>query len=843
VSLPLLGREQELAGLVAAIAADRSIVLVGEAGIGKTALARAAAAASGRPLHEGGAFATLSWRPYFPLERALGRGLSGDPARVAEEVEAAVGPDLLFLDDLHWADEQTLATIALLLGRILVVAAVRSGDAGAMRALEVVREAGGSRFEIEPLAADAARAMAQAHRPDLGDHGLDELLRRAAGNPLLLEELATMGSPSRALALALTGRVDRLSPAARGAIELLAIADRPVAAARLDSTVDEAAALGLVETDQGAIRIRHDLVAEAIRARLTPVDRQRLHLRAAAIVDEPADIAHHLAAGGRRKEAAELALASISALEAGPEGGDPRAQAALLVVAAEASEPAQSLELRVRAARALDEVADWAAVARVLRPTGEEGPVDLLTERDAILAHAEFALGDFAGSLRRLAVAATRPVEPVSDAAVRLAIEAATMRVNAEGAIAEAIALLDRKLALAGLGPDPRRDLEVLRASIQLLVAPADADVVTIHAAANEAFASGRFRTATDRARVVQYLLVMGVGAEPAMAYLLEQSARFDARGLPTFAVEFRADAVLAAYLAAQYERAVGLADEVLERPSVRRAWQTAAIFRARALTHLGRFDDAEAGLEALRLTVSRDFLGLGETYAAEAELAFWNGRPRAARELAEASLAIAPPIPVGHVIPRLIRAWADFELGATPEAELDIPLTPSLAGTIPELTGLAAAHSGDYLTAAAAFDGAAAAWQDFERPRALTCRWAAAEMRRLAGDRDAAIDGLRVALDAATASGFEPLAARIRRSLRQAGVRVSVRTGARGGALGLTQREREVVDLVDRGFTNMEIARRLGLGRPTVTRILESAMAKLGAERRTQLAGMSREV
>jgi DNA-binding CsgD family transcriptional regulator len=73
--------------------------------------------------------------------------------------------------------------------------------------------------------------------------------------------------------------------------------------------------------------------------------------------------------------------------------------------------------------------------------------------------------------------------------------------------------------------------------------------------------------------------------------------------------------------------------------------------------------------------------------------------------------------------------------------------------------------------------------------------------------------------------------------------VRVSVRSGARGGALGLTQREREVVDLVDRGFTNMEIARRLGLGRPTVTRILESAMAKLGAERRTQLAGMSREV
>ena len=41
------------------------------------------------------------------------------------------------------------------------------------------------------------------------------------------------------------------------------------------------------------------------------------------------------------------------------------------------------------------------------------------------------------------------------------------------------------------------------------------------------------------------------------------------------------------------------------------------------------------------------------------------------------------------------------------------------------------------------------------------------------------------------------------------------------GAGFGLTARERELVALVERGLTNVEIARRLGLGRPTVARIL----------------------
>ena len=54
-----------------------------------------------------------------------------------------------------------------------------------------------------------------------------------------------------------------------------------------------------------------------------------------------------------------------------------------------------------------------------------------------------------------------------------------------------------------------------------------------------------------------------------------------------------------------------------------------------------------------------------------------------------------------------------------------------------------------------------------------------------------------------------------------------------RGGAGGLTRREREVLALVERGLTNSEIARRLRIARPTVAHLLSSAMDRLGAESR----------
>ena len=78
---------------------------------------------------------------------------------------------------------------------------------------------------------------------------------------------------------------------------------------------------------------------------------------------------------------------------------------------------------------------------------------------------------------------------------------------------------------------------------------------------------------------------------------------------------------------------------------------------------------------------------------------------------------------------------------------------------------------------------------------------------------------------------------ARIQRSLRLAGARRSVaRTKT---DRGLTGREAEVLELVAQGLGNDVIARRLGLSRSTVVRLIRSAQSKLGATSRAQAAAL----
>ena len=109
----------------------RSVVVVGEAGVGKTALLRAAATASGRRVHEGGGLATLSSLSYLPVTRALGREPRGrDHAAVAEDVVTRINGGVLMLDDLHWADVDTLAVLEYLAGSLVLLGAVRAGTPG-----------------------------------------------------------------------------------------------------------------------------------------------------------------------------------------------------------------------------------------------------------------------------------------------------------------------------------------------------------------------------------------------------------------------------------------------------------------------------------------------------------------------------------------------------------------------------------------------------------------------------------------------------------------------------------------------------------------------------------------
>ena len=174
----LVGRQTELRLLSALLSEGRPVVVHGEAGVGKTALVRAAVEATEQKLVEAGALATLSWLPYLPLRRALGREPYGaDAAYVARELIEGLGDAILLLDDLHWADAQTRETVPFLAGRTRSSrpCADRRRDRGARRRARARRlRAPGSRAARFGRCGDAGSAAQTGSRPGA---------RRTCGSP------------------------------------------------------------------------------------------------------------------------------------------------------------------------------------------------------------------------------------------------------------------------------------------------------------------------------------------------------------------------------------------------------------------------------------------------------------------------------------------------------------------------------------------------------------------------------------------------------------------------------------------------------------------------------------
>ncbi|MGH2796958.1 MAG: ATP-binding protein, partial [Thermoleophilaceae bacterium] len=195
------GRAEELTELERRLDRRVASVLVGEAGIGKTALLRAAADTSGAEVFEGGGLAMLSEIPYVPLTRALGEEPpEGDEGGVGAFVAERIGPDgLLLLDDLQWADAATLAATPFIADRVRVIAAVRRGDPATPPVLAGLVEGGFEPLDVDPLDPDAAAKLLRAVRPGLGAGEVGRLVELAHGNPLLLLELGAGGEISETL--------------------------------------------------------------------------------------------------------------------------------------------------------------------------------------------------------------------------------------------------------------------------------------------------------------------------------------------------------------------------------------------------------------------------------------------------------------------------------------------------------------------------------------------------------------------------------------------------------------------------------------------------------------------
>ena len=429
----LVGREAEVATLERLLTAARlgrsgALLVRGEAGIGKTALLAAAeAAADGFRVLRATGIESEAELPYatlhqllWPLADRIDR-LANPQARalrgalgLADEGEidrflVGVGtltlladaaedqPLLALLDDAAWFDRASCDALAFAARRlhaesVVLLFAVRD-EPGVAFALPGVDE-----LRIGRLGeADARRLLGDGVDPSRRD----EVLARAAGNPLALLELGRDGSTEAGAEQAYSGRIAAL-PEATQALLLLAAADGTRSLAvlgaaaseqGLDATALEPAELdGLVLVADGEIEFRHPLVRSAAYRGAPFARRTRAHVALAAALggEENADRrAWHRAAavlGTDEEAAAEL---ERTADRARARAGHAAAAAALARAAELTGEP----EPR---ARRLAEAADAAWLA------GDAGRALALLERvdsqDAgVRATADYVHGLVAG--------------------------------------------------------------------------------------------------------------------------------------------------------------------------------------------------------------------------------------------------------------------------------------------------------------------------------------------------------------------------------------------------------------------------------------------------------------
>ena len=316
----LVGREHDVRAVTELLTAGTGVLLVGGPGVGKSRLAqhvadRLAADRSGAvevvngtvpgrsvPL---GAVAHLI-EPMPGVNEAI--VLSQVAARLEDVV---TGGGVVVVDDIDLIDDSTRVAVHRLGSRVPIVATARTGDADDPFIVGLWKDRLVERVDIKPLDRSASNELAVNALGGAVDGALaDELWRRAAGNPLLTQELCTAGSQSGAIASngdawlldgdLLAGdrivdliriRLDELDDEQSLALAAIAMLDpMPIEFAdqlgvrtSLDELTRRRLAIELGTGDRSALRPAHPIVAEAVRATLSAS-------RVGALADRLADL-------------------------------------------------------------------------------------------------------------------------------------------------------------------------------------------------------------------------------------------------------------------------------------------------------------------------------------------------------------------------------------------------------------------------------------------------------------------------------------------------------------------------------------------------------------------------
>ncbi|SEH02555.1 regulatory protein, luxR family [Nonomuraea solani] len=823
-----VGREGELARLGAAWRrAPGAVLVVGEAGIGKSRLVSEFVSGIDALVVEGGADpGGTAYAPFVPVLRRLvrqygaglvpGGGRRGlarllpelgeveempdlGRARLFEEVlllverSAERRPLVIVLEDLHWADQAGVDLLVFLLRNlmapgVLVVATSR----------EPLRLPDTETIRVPPLGRDEVARM-------LGRDDVARIMARSEGNPLFAEALADVpagaATPASLREVLLAG-AERLPPDGLDVLRIAAVAGRRTphdvlrAAAGLDDlALDEAlrpvvrARLLLVDGD--GYTFRHALIRDAVYDDLLPGERRRLHTRCAeAQPDRAAD--HWYAAGDRRRafQAAWQARRWDRVLELWDQAGAEDHAQVLELAARDALTEGDAERAEELATRALDEVSEPLRAAHLLELRvairdllGEEGLDDL---REAVrLAPRESRL---------IGALATVLAWNGQDAEARAHAEEALALGDTRSLITlAALTALDGDLGTAaGLYAEARAsapDDDTL-----LMSYASEADV--LEAAGEHVRAESVAREGIARARRLGLARSRGGHLAANLAEPLTSLGRWQ-----------EARDVISTALA-------------LGPPPIHRAWILMVLGTVAVLE--GAHDEAAEIVRQARPLMrgrSRGYDSCLEPDLLECRLAVARADLGRARRVVDHVLA-------EHDLTLSRRyAWPLLALGARIGRVREAPAGIATTGRVQE-----AYRATFEAECGGSWAAAVAGWRAVGQPYAL----GQALVRAAEQDPAQATGPLREAAAIAGALGSEPL----RREVEAAAATLRV---SLSGGLVLSAREREVLGLVAEGLSNRQIAERLFISARTSGVHVSNIMAKLGVTSRVEAAALAR--
>jgi DNA-binding CsgD family transcriptional regulator len=851
-TVELLERSAELEALDGHLAAVRAqgrgrlVLVAGEAGIGKTALVRAFCERA-RPSRVlwGACDALFTPRPLGPFVD-IADDAGGELAAVVAEGAAAGAllaaltrslraqpPDVVVLEDLHWADEATLDVLRLLARRIeslpaLVLATYRDDEIDPRHPLRIVLgelpSRSAARLALAPLSADGVAELA-------GSLGVDhaELYRRTAGNPFYVTEVLAAADAElpETVRDAVLARAARLDEPARTVLDAVAIAPMRAELWLLSALVDgeldgldACLASGVLRAERDAVSFRHEIARVAVEEALAPHRRLALHRSALAALaagarPDPARLAHHAEAAGDAEAVQRYAPAAGERAAMLGSHREAAAQFARALRHGAGLAPDRRADLLERRSYECYLTHDIAGAVEARQEALDEHRAagDLRRQGDAHrwLSRLAWFQGDNAAAedQARQAVELLERLEPGRELAMAYS-NVAQLRMLASDQPG-ASAWGERALELA----EPLGETEIVVHALNN-VGTAEAE---LEMPAGITKLERSLELALDAGleeHVARAYTNLGTGSVAVRAYAradrhleagIAYCAEHDLTSWVAYMVGWRARSELDQ---GRWDAAGVTAADVLAGPDI------PPPTRITPLTVLGRLrarrgdPDIWAPLdEALELS-----RGMGEVQ----RVAPVAGARAEARWLAGESEAIAAETDAALALEQTHR-WAGGELYVWRRR----------AGVVDAFDDDAVAEP-FRLELAGDWAGAAERWT------AMGCPYEAALALGHADDDDARRRGLAEL----QRLGAHTAARRIARALRERGARdVSrgPRTATRENPAGLTARELEVVALVAEGLRNAEIAGRLFVSEKTAAHHVSAVLRKLGVSSRSQAA------